>query len=192
MEHRRLEAHKPESGATHERVTSSGRPARASALPSADMGEMRRKLLRHELIGRPVDPPSDRTTRRLATCRCGSVRAICTGDPLRVSVCHCPDCQRRSGSAFAVDARFAEDRVSFDGPTQRWSARGGSGTRTTYHFCATCGSTLAYTTDARPGQVAIPVGAFADPSFPPPTVSAWEQTQHPWVEITGDDVEHRD
>ncbi|WP_235530445.1 GFA family protein [Sphingomonas sp. Leaf62] len=192
MEHRRLEAHRPDSGTTHERVTPSGRPPQASALPPGDLGQMRRTLVRRELIGRPIDPPADHTIRRLATCRCGTVRAICTGDPLRVSVCHCHDCQRRSGSAFAVDARFAKDRVSFDGPTQRWSARGGSGMRSTYHFCATCGSTVAYTTDTRPGQIAIPVGAFADPAFPPPTVSGWEQMQQPWVAITGDDIEHRD
>ena len=35
---------------------------------------------------------------RVATCRCGRVQAVCVGDPVRVSVCHCLDCQRRSGS----------------------------------------------------------------------------------------------
>ncbi|WP_242121499.1 GFA family protein [Sphingomonas lacusdianchii] len=166
-----------------------------SALPPGDIDAMRGKPLRRTLIAKPlaapVAPPVD-TTRRLATCRCGSVRAICTGAPLRVLVNHSPDSQRRSGSAFAVDARFAQDRVSLDGPTSRWSALEGDGTRTTYRFCATCGSTLAYTNDARPGEVAIPVGAFADPQFPPPTVSDWEQTRHPWAAITGDTVEHRD
>lgn len=163
-----------------------------SALPPGDIDAMRGKPLRRTLIARPVAPPVDTTTRRLATCRCGSVRAICTGAPTRVSVSHSPDSQRRSGSAFAVDASFAGDRVSLDGPISRWSAVEGDGTRTTYHFCATCGSTLAYTNDARPGQIAIPVGSFADPTFPPPTVSDWEQTRQPWVAITGDAVEHRD
>jgi len=161
-----------------------------SALFPADIDAMRRKPVRRDIVVRAPEPVV--VVRRLATCRCGSVRAICTGEPLRVAVSHSPDSQRRSGSAFAVDARFAEDCVSIDGPTNRWSAPEGDGTRTTYHFCATCGSTLAYTNDARIGQVTIPVGAFADPRFPPPTVSDWEQTRQPWVAIIGDDVEHRD
>jgi len=103
-----------------------------SALPPGDIDAMRGKPLRRTLIAKPVAapvaPPVD-TTRPLATCRCGSVRAICTGAPLRVLANHSPDSQRRSGSAFAVDARFAQDRVSLDGPTSRWSALEGDGTR---------------------------------------------------------------
>jgi hypothetical protein len=32
--------------------------------------------------------------------------------------------------------------------------------------------------------IGIALGAFADPSFPAPTVSIWEQTRHPWVDFT--------
>jgi len=32
-----------------------------------------------------------------------------------------------------------------------------------------------------PDLIGIAVGAFADPSMPPPTVSVWETTRHPWV-----------
>lgn len=163
-----------------------------SALPPGDIDAMRGRPLRRELIAKPLAPLPDTTTRRLATCRCGLARAICTGAPLRVSVCHCPDCQRRSGSAFAVTARFATDRVTLDGPLNRWSSTGGSGVTSVYQFCSTCGSTLAYTSDARPNEVSIPVGAFADNSFPPPTVSTWEATGQPWVTITGNPVEHND
>ena len=30
----------------------------------------------------------------------GQLTASCTGEPVRVSVCHCLDCQKRTGSAF--------------------------------------------------------------------------------------------
>ena len=43
-----------------------------------------------------------------------------------------------------------------------------------------------------PGLVAVPVGAFADPAFPPPTVSGYEERRHRWVEVTGSSVEHVD
>ena len=38
---------------------------------------------------------------RHASCRCGQIRIACTGEPIRVSVCHCRECKARSGSAFA-------------------------------------------------------------------------------------------
>jgi hypothetical protein len=34
-----------------------------------------------------------------------------------------------------------------------------------------------------PEYVAIPVGALADPDFPPPTVSVWEARRHSWVTV---------
>ncbi len=42
-----------------------------------------------------------------------------------------------------------------------------------------------------PEAVAIPVGLFADPNFPPPKFSVWEARKHPWVNIDMD-VEHHD
>ena len=38
-----------------------------------------------------------------------------------------------------------------------------------------------------PERIAIPIGAFADPSFPPPTVSVWESRRHQWVAVPGGD-----
>ena len=45
-------------------------------------------------------------TARHASCSCGQLRIETSGEPFRVSVCHCLNCKRRSGSAFAVQARF--------------------------------------------------------------------------------------
>jgi hypothetical protein len=39
--------------------------------------------------------------------------------------------------------------------------------------------------------VAVPVGVFADPSFPPPTVSVYESRRHGWVAVP-DAAEHLD
>ena len=124
-------------------------------------------------------------TIREATCRCGRLRAICTGDPVRVSVCHCLNCQKRSGSAFAYQARWPDDRVELSGEAREWSQAGDSGTVATFRFCATCGATLSFVSEGIPGFTAIAVGAFADPNFPPPSVSVWEERKHSWVAISG-------
>jgi hypothetical protein len=130
---------------------------------------------------------------RIAECRCGAVRAECEGEPARVSVCHCLACQRRSGSAFAAQARWPEAQVTISGETSEWLTTGDSGRWGRFRFCPICASTIAYTIEAMPGLVAIPLGAFADPGFTPwPAFSVYEARKHGWVEVLGDGVEHFD
>ena len=129
-------------------------------------------------------------TTRIATCRCGQLRVECEGEPVRVSVCHCLACQKRSGSAFATQARWADDRVKVFGETTTWVRTADSGHRATYRFCPICGSTVAYVIEGWPGVTAVPVGAFADPTFPAPRFSVYEHRKHPWTSVLGDHVEH--
>lgn len=120
------------------------------------------------------------TTRR-ASCECGRLRLECEGEPVRVSICHCLSCQRRTGSAFGVQARFARDRVRVEGDATSFARTGDGGGRVTFHFCATCGSTVYWEPDGLPEFVVVAVGAFADPSFPAPTVSVYEARRHAWA-----------
>ena len=129
-------------------------------------------------------------TTRTATCRCGQLRVTTSGEPGRVSVCHCLDCQKRSGSAFSFQARWPEEQVTFAGEWREWKSVGDSGKWGRFRFCPTCGSTVSYEIEAMPGLVAVAVGAFADPSFPAPAFSVWEKRKHDWVAVVGDGVEH--
>ena len=126
---------------------------------------------------------------RTASCSCGQLQARVTAEPLRVSVCHCLACQRRSGSVFAVQARFAREAVSINGTSHAFERTGDEGTKATFRFCPYCGVTVYYTTSGMDDVVAIPVGVFADPSFPPPTVSVYEERMHGWVHMP-DGIEH--
>jgi hypothetical protein len=129
---------------------------------------------------------------RRASCRCGQLIATVTGDPVRVSVCHCLDCKKRSGSAFAVQARWPSAQFKAEGESRSWSHLADSGHRITHHFCPECGSSLHYVIEGKfDGLVAIPLGAFDDPYFASPGFSVWEVRKNDWVEILGDDVEHR-
>lgn len=127
---------------------------------------------------------------RIASCRCGSATAVCRGEPVRVSVCHCLECQKRSGSAFATQARWQDEDVRLSGDLSEWSRIADSGHKATYKFCPVCGSTLAYVIEGWPGVTAIPVGAFADPDFPRPGYSVYEHRKHSWTTVLGEDVEH--
>jgi hypothetical protein len=126
---------------------------------------------------------------REASCRCGQLRAVCEGEPVRASVCHCLECQKRTGSAFAAQARWADEHVRVTGRVKVWTRVADSGQRVEYRFCPDCGSTIAYVIEGWPGVTAVPVGAFADPTFPPPCFSVHEHRRHPWAAVLGE-VEH--
>jgi hypothetical protein len=127
---------------------------------------------------------------RTATCQCGQLRAICEGEPVRVSVCHCLDCQKRSGSAFATQARWPSTHVTVTGEANTWVRTADSGHRATFRFCPQCGSTVAYVIEGWPGVTAVPLGAFADLDFPAPKFSVYEHRKHAWIAVLGADVEH--
>ncbi len=127
---------------------------------------------------------------RVANCRCGSLRAECAGEPLRVSVCHCLECQRRTGSAFSAQARFPAGCVEVGGDFRTLVRTADSGSTLTYQFCPNCGSTVVYRIDAWPDVVAVPLGAFGDAAFPVPAYSIYERRKRPWAAIAGDGVEH--
>jgi len=123
--------------------------------------------------------------RRRAVCSCGALSAETEGEPLRVSVCHCYNCQQRTGSAFAVQARFPRERTRVSGPSTAYVCTGDSGGKATFHFCPTCGATVYYEPDSFPGTIVVPVGGGTDSTFPAPQVSVYEERRHPWVTIEG-------
>ena len=131
-------------------------------------------------------PPMDEKIRE-ASCSCGQLRIRCTGEPVRVSVCHCLACQKRTGSAFGVQARFPTAKTQTFGAANTWVRVGDEGNRITHYFCPTCGSTVYY--HLEPELMGVPVGAFADPSFPPPRIEVYESRRHPWVGLPSG-IEH--
>jgi len=126
---------------------------------------------------------------RTASCSCGQLQAVVTSDPIRVSVCHCLACQRRTGSVFAAQARFRADSVSLSGRSTEFVRVGDEGSTATFRFCPGCGATVYYTMQGQDDIIAIPVGAFADPTFPGPSFSVYEERMHSWVSMPTD-IEH--
>lgn len=129
-------------------------------------------------------------TVRIAACSCGQLSVRTEGEPTRVSVCHCLACQRRTGSVFAAQARFPRSCATIAGASSTWLRTGDEGGKVTFHFCATCGATVYHVVDGYDtDSIAIPVGTFADPDFPAPTVSVYEERMHDWVSLP-DGIEH--
>jgi hypothetical protein len=103
-------------------------------------------------------------TTRHATCNCGQLRLTIEGEPSRISMCHCLECQRRTGAVISNQARFRREQVTFAGKATAWMRTAASGNALTFHFCPTCGSTVYWEGEGFPGYVAVAIGNFADPS----------------------------
>ncbi|NUP12739.1 MAG: GFA family protein [Polyangiaceae bacterium] len=130
-------------------------------------------------------------TERTASCSCGKLTITTRGEPIRISICHCLDCQRRTGSVFGAQARFPKDAVQIAGDSTCYVRTADSGNKIRFNFCPACGSTVYYQLDALPDAIAVPIGAFADPTFPSPKVSIYEARRHAWAGVP-EDAEHLD
>ena len=105
---------------------------------------------------------------------------------LRTASC---SCGQLTGSVFAAQARFSRQAVQIDGTGAEYVRVGDEGGSSSFQFCATCGATVYYVMEGREDYIVIPVGAFADPSFPAPTFSVYEDRMHAWVTVP-QDIEH--
>ena len=131
---------------------------------------------------------------REAACSCGQLQVTVRGDPVRVAMCHCLECQRRTGSTFGVQAFYPRAQVQLaKGIAKRYARRADSGRTVTFHFCLDCGGTVFWEPEQRPDLIAVAVGMFADPDFEKPRISVWEKRQHPWTTaIAEQQTEHSD
>ncbi len=126
---------------------------------------------------------------RTARCSCGQLVVSCTGEPVRVSICHCHACQRRTGSAFGAQARFLASNVVIAGTATEYMRTSESGSRAMFSFCPICASIVYWNFEGDTEQTAIALGAFAGEPFPAPQISMYGEQGHAWVRLP-DDLDH--
>jgi len=123
------------------------------------------------------------TKTRTCECRCGAVSLICKGEPQRTAVCHCFECQKRTGSVFGVQVRFLTEQVSLQGEVSSFSRISDSGNEVSYQFCPNCGTTMLLQVSASPESLVVPLGLFQERDFPTPSFSVYEERKHGWVKF---------
>ena len=84
-------------------------------------------------------------------CLCRAIRYEITALPLIVYACHCTNCQRQSGSAFAMNMPVATDafRITQGEPTA-WRRITPSGAQTKSWFCPACAGRIHGSRPTRP------------------------------------------
>ncbi len=118
-------------------------------------------------------------------CVCGAVRYRIEREPIFVHCCHCTDCQRLSGSAFAVNALIESTHVSVvAGAPERTGLATPSGGRRAVVRCASCGAMLwAFHPKVGDKIAFVRVGTLDDPAALPPQLHCFTRSKLPWVSI---------
>ena len=75
-------------------------------------------------------------------CHCGSVRYVCSEEPITVVNCHCGDCQKIAGSAFITGVLVPEGSVEINGEMKSYRVEADSGNHITRNFCPACGTRI--------------------------------------------------
>ena len=118
-------------------------------------------------------------------CLCGRVRYTASGAPMRSHLCHCRDCQRYTGTAFAAGMLHSADAVTVAGELQSFAATGTSGKPVHRLFCPACGSGILVRGDVMPGLVVLQAGTLDDPTAYAPTAEIYLASALPWVHAPG-------
>jgi len=116
-------------------------------------------------------------------CLCGAIRfEIDRESVLAASHCHCTDCQRSTGSAFATFCMVPEAGFRIlAGEPRYYGVKGTSGGDVERGFCADCGSPLFSRVAMAPGIYFVKAGALADASWVQPSASYWGSSAQPWA-----------
>lgn len=115
-------------------------------------------------------------------CLCGAVRFRANNDPVRASVCHCKNCQRRTGSAFGIGAYFKEADIEIRGELKTYEYRSDeTGRWLKMQFCPSCGNTVTWTAEVFAGMRALAGGAFDDPNWLQISRHGWTRSKQKWM-----------
>ena len=116
-------------------------------------------------------------------CSCGAVRYRLTSDPLFTHCCHCLNCQRQSGSAFAVNLLIEAERVELlAGVPQAVDVPRDDGSKQRIFRCPAC-QIAVFSHYGHPGVRFVRGGTLDDPSSVEPDVHIYTRSKLPWITL---------
>ncbi len=105
------------------------------------------------------------------------------------SHCHCSQCRRMHGAAFATFAGVALDRLRYVSGAELLSRYNSSATHERL-FCSVCGSNIGVTLDDEPGVIYLSMSAIEGDPPHPPAYHIFVGSKAPWYEIADDAPQH--
>ncbi len=116
-------------------------------------------------------------------CLCGAVEYSLNEDPLTLYACHCTDCQRQTGSSFALSMIVRREALEVvSGQPDQYSVEMADGRLKQAHFCSRC-STRLWGPSSVAGLAVLEPGTLDDTSWLNPIGHIWTRSAQPWVVI---------
>jgi hypothetical protein len=118
-------------------------------------------------------------------CTCGDVRFRMNATPMIVHACHCTECQRLSGGAFAINALIESEQVELlAGEPEPVPVVGTSGEPQTILRCPRCRVALWSHYPGGGRKICfIRVGTLDEPSRLTPDIHIYTSTRLPWLDL---------
>ena len=124
------------------------------------------------------------------SCFCGTVRYRLEGQPKDMMNCHCTDCRKSHGAAFATLVEFPFKSLRFrQGEDNLATYTAASGTKRS--FCKTCGSIVSVWSDADTAWLEVSASTLDTPIDMRPTHHIYVRSRAPWYEIRDDLPRHK-
>lgn len=120
-------------------------------------------------------------------CHCGYVKYQAEIDPGKVTICHCTDCQRLTGSAYRVTAITPTSNLQLTAnPPKVYKKYGDNGRPRLQSFCPECGSPLFTSGEGDDAATTgIRVGTINQRRELKPSRQIWCRSALPWVDDIG-------
>jgi len=122
----------------------------------------------------------------VGSCLCGAVTYSACGRPDRAYACHCRDCQKRSGSAFAIMLPVAMASFHIEGETFVVDRQEANGVAAKLHLCGRCFTRLYTINPIWGGLAVLRAGTLADTFEVRPAFHIWTQSRQPWFALPSD------
>ncbi|GAA6166101.1 GFA family protein [Pelagimonas sp. KU-00592-HH] len=99
-------------------------------------------------------------TKLTGQCLCGAISFEADGEVPVMANCHCTDCRKATGSAYAALMFMKESDVKITGTTKTFQHNSDAGSLMTKHFCENCGSPMFTQNSNRPGMIGLRAGTI--------------------------------
>ena len=123
---------------------------------------------------------------RAGGCQCGAIRYRLSGEAIALSVCHCTECQRQSGSAFGMSLIMPKDACHIVGTLKTFTRSSESGRPVTCAFCPECGTRIYHEPRYLDGVLNFKPGTLDDTSALRPSLEVWTTRKQAWIELPAD------
>lgn len=122
-----------------------------------------------------------RTNPYTGRCFCEATRFRVNAEPLTLYACHCTDCQKRTGSAFALSLWVPRAAVeaTMGEPVAR-DLKGPDGKSRPGRHCPHCNARLWSEPEKRPSVAIVRAGMLDDTSWLRPVAHLWTRSAQPW------------